>query len=82
MLLNILYYDQMNVAKNGKQLNGLTIGPFYFSREQVCHCICIIENIFVFPPDRYRNNGRSTSVYSKSVARYVLSKDSKSSITF
>ena len=39
MLINILYYDQMKEAKNNEKLNGLSIGPFYFSGEQVCCCI-------------------------------------------
>ena len=56
MLLNILYYDQMRSAKNDKQQNGLSIGPFYVSREQVCHCTCSFPDVFVFQSGQYRNN--------------------------
>lgn len=38
MLLNILYYDQIEKAKNDETLDGFFIGPFNFSREQVCRC--------------------------------------------
>ena len=54
MLLNIVYYDQTEEAKNKAQLDALSIGSFYFSREQVCRCICIFQSVFVshyFPLD-------------------------------
>ena len=47
MLLDILYYDQMKEGRNNAKLNGLSIGPFYFSREQVCCCTCI-SRMFLF----------------------------------
>ena len=48
MLLDILYYDQLEVGKNNKKLDGPSIGSFYFGRKQVCHCTCIMPNVFVF----------------------------------
>ena len=35
MLLNILYYDQSQEASNEKTAGGISLGPFYFTREQV-----------------------------------------------
>jgi hypothetical protein len=51
MLLNILYYDQMNEANNNEKLDGLSIGPFYFSREQIA--IGIISDILLFIPSLF-----------------------------
>jgi hypothetical protein len=35
MLLNILYYDQLEVVPNETQVDGLLLGPFYFTKQQV-----------------------------------------------
>jgi hypothetical protein len=35
MLLNILYYDQIEDVKNEAKINGLSFGPFYLAKEQV-----------------------------------------------
>lgn len=36
MLLNILYYDQVQEARSAKKSDCLSFGPFCFNREQVC----------------------------------------------
>ena len=36
MLFNILYYEQSKVSKTASNHAGLSLGPFYFSREEVC----------------------------------------------
>ena len=33
MLLNIMYYD---LSEESKTVDGLSLGPIYISREQVC----------------------------------------------
>jgi hypothetical protein len=35
MLLNILYYDQIEGAKNQTGMNDLTLGPFHLTKQQV-----------------------------------------------
>jgi polycystin 1L2 len=35
MLLNILYYDQTHETDNGTIINGFSLGPFYFTKQQV-----------------------------------------------
>jgi hypothetical protein len=41
MLLNILYYDQMEQEKNQTGLDGFTLGPFHFTKQQVFFQISI-----------------------------------------
>jgi polycystin 1L2 len=55
MLLDILYYDQTLEAENTKELNGLFIGPFYVSREQVWSLFSL-DIINDFELDWHRNN--------------------------
>ena len=35
MLFDILYYDQVQEAKNETTIDGLSIGPLYFTKQQV-----------------------------------------------
>jgi hypothetical protein len=46
MLLDILYYDQVEEAKNETKLDGLSLGPFYFTKEQVFLLISFIRHCF------------------------------------
>ena len=46
MLLDILYYDQMEEPKTNEELSDLSIGPFHFSREQVCYSFVFFETFF------------------------------------
>jgi succinate dehydrogenase/fumarate reductase cytochrome b subunit len=41
MLFNILYYEQSEASKTASDYADLSMGPFYFSREQVC---CTMNN--------------------------------------
>jgi polycystin 1L2 len=41
MFFNILYYEQSEASKTVNSNTGLSLGPFYFSREEVC---CTINN--------------------------------------
>jgi hypothetical protein len=42
MLLNILYYEQEQKAKVETRAGGLSLGPFYFTPEQVCYFVFYI----------------------------------------
>jgi polycystin 1L2 len=54
MLLNILYYDQIEEAKSETTADGLLIGPFYFTKEQVyCFSFIIVFISFFVVLDCY-----------------------------
>jgi hypothetical protein len=36
MFFNILYYEQLEASKIASNHVGFSLGPFYFSREEVC----------------------------------------------
>jgi hypothetical protein len=46
MLLDILYYEQVREAKNETKLNGFSLGPFNFTKEQVFLLISFIRHCF------------------------------------
>ena len=44
LLLNILYYDtKQEINANENEQYGLSLGPFYISKEQVVFCLHILD---------------------------------------
>ena len=73
MLLNILYYGQGTKESSETKHDGLSLGPFYFTREQVCSFVSPRPSLSSFLVDRHWIDHRCTDLHSEYIIGGVLS---------
>ena len=77
MLLNILYYGQATNESSETKRNGLSLGPFYFTREQVYSNASHRHSLSILFVDRHWIDHRCSDLHSEHIIGGVLSSHSK-----
>ena len=79
MLLNILYYGQGTKESSETKHDGLSLGPFYFTREQVCSFVSPRPSQSILLLDRHWIDHRCSDLHSEYIIGGVLSPHSTTS---